>query len=222
MNTHAPSRAPHGLAGRALRRLGPHFGHPRGLLGYAAATVMARSNTETNRITVTTINPAGLDVLDLGCGPGTALHIAATLEQPPATLTGVDQSAEMTRYASVRLRRLARTRPIHLHNAPAEHVPLADETIDLIWAINTVHHWTTPDPGLAEASRLLRSAGHLVIAERYGPPNHRHRPAGTNDAGIEGLIAAAHAAGLTHRGTEIRTTSNDRAALMVFSKATHQ
>jgi hypothetical protein len=40
------------LTERALRTLGPHFGHPRGVLGYIAANVMARSNVETNRIVV--------------------------------------------------------------------------------------------------------------------------------------------------------------------------
>lgn len=209
---------PRGITSRALRRLGPHFGQPHGLLGYAAATVMARSNTETNRVAVTAIDPSGLDVVDLGCGPGTALRIAAALERPPASLTGIDQSPEMTRFAGKRLRRLSRNLPIQVLTAPAEHLPLDDATIDLVWAINSLHHWTSPDLGIAEASRVLRANGHLVIAERYGPPAHRHRPRGTDDSGLDTIVATAHANGLAHQHTEIHTTNNDRAALMVFAR----
>lgn len=208
------------LTGRALRALGPHFGHPHGILGYIAANVMARSNVETNRIVVTTIDPAGLDVLDLGCGPGTALQLAARLERPPASLTGIDHSPEMTRVASNRLRRAARTGSIRLHTAPAEHLPLDDAAFDLVWAINTVHHWTSPEQGVTEVSRVLRPAGHLVIAERYGPPAHRHRPRGTDDDGIHDLTTEAERHGLAHQRTDIHTTSNDRFALITFTNTT--
>jgi SAM-dependent methyltransferase len=186
------------LTGRALRKLGPHFGHPHGILGYIAANVMARSNIETNRIVVTTIDPAGLDVLDLGCGPGTALQLAARLERPPAR----------------------RTRSIQLHTAPAEHLPLDDAAFDLVWAINTVHHWTSPGQGLIEVSRVLRPAGHLVIAERYGPPAHRHRPRGADDEQIRDLTTTAERHGLAHQRTDIHTTSNDRFALITFTNTT--
>ncbi|MGE0879243.1 MAG: class I SAM-dependent methyltransferase [Acidimicrobiia bacterium] len=208
------------LTGRALRTLGPHFGHPHGLLGYIAANVMARSNIETNRIVVTTIDPTGLDVLDLGCGPGTALQLAARLERPPASLTGIDQSPEMTRVASNRLRHARRTRSIQLHTAPAEHLPLDDAAFDLVWAINTVHHWTSPGQGLVEVSRVLRPAGHLVIAERYGPPAHRHRPRGADDEQIRDLTTTAERHGLAHQRTDIHTTSNDRFALITFTNTT--
>ncbi len=220
MTIHSTPTLTQRLTGRALRTLGPHFGRPHGILGYIAATVMSRSNVETNRIVVTAIDPGGLDVLDLGCGPGTSLRLATRLEQPPASLTGIDQSHEMIRFAGKRLRRAERTRSLRLLTAPAEHLPLDDGAFDLVWAINTVHHWTSPDKGFTEISRVLRPGGHLLIAERYGPPAHRHRPRGADDEGVHELTTAAERHGLAQQRTDILTTSNDRFALITFTKTT--
>jgi ubiquinone/menaquinone biosynthesis C-methylase UbiE len=179
---------------------------------------MARSNVDTNRIVVTAIDPAGLDVLDVGCGPGTALRIAAGLQPPPARLIGIDRSVEMTRTANQRLKRTARRHPVRIVTAPVEHLPFGDATADLAWAINTVKHWAAVHAGLAEIFRVLRPGGHLLIAERYGPPAHQHRPRGSDGAAIERLTAVARTNGWTHLKTSIHTTNNDRFALITLAK----
>src|SRR4051794_9329239 len=88
----------------ALRKLAPHFGHPHGAAGYVAGLLMMKSNQTIAGQVVATVGPLdGLDVLDVGCGPGNAVCEAIT-RASPASVTGVDPSPEMLRLARRRVR----------------------------------------------------------------------------------------------------------------------
>ena len=51
---------------------------------------------------------------------------------------------------------------VKYQQSTAEHIPLADQQVDLITAAQTFH-WFDQNAFLAESTRLLRSAGWLVI-----------------------------------------------------------
>src|SRR5262245_10301950 len=69
-------------------------------------------------------------ILDVGCGPGRLLSIAASTF-PGATLVGVDPSAGML---SVAAAATARAAGVLLVRAHAERLPFVDEVFDLVTA----------------------------------------------------------------------------------------
>jgi len=103
-------------------------------------------------------------VVDVGCGPGTAVRHAARLG---ATVTGVDPAPVMLRLA----RRLTRRRDgITLRQGTAEALPLPDGSATVLWSIATVHHWSDLDRALGEIGRVLEADGRFVAIERRSHP----------------------------------------------------
>jgi ubiquinone/menaquinone biosynthesis C-methylase UbiE len=106
-------------------------------------------------------------VLDIGCGPGTAVRHAARLG---ATANGVDPAPVMLRVARLLTRSTERVR--YLAGA-AETLPLPDGSVSVVWTIASVHHWADLDTALHEARRVLRPGGRLVAVERGTQPGAR-------------------------------------------------
>lgn len=100
----------------------------------------------------------GKTLLDLGCGSGYWLpkyHEAAQVigVEPDASLIG-----------------LARTRPggATVLSGSAEHLPLADASVDVVharFAYFFPHPGFDPSAGLAEVSRVLRTGGSLIVID---------------------------------------------------------
>jgi len=93
---------------------------------------------------------AGVDLLDVGCGPGRAA--AALAERYGAVVTGVDASAEMLAAA----RELAPS--ITFIQGFAEDLPFADRSFDFVVSNFVVHLLERPAAFL-EVRRVLRPGG---------------------------------------------------------------
>jgi len=91
-------------------------------------------------------------VVDVGCGPG---NLNATLGNSPALLGGVDISAN-----SLRLARQFGYLPIL---ADAQQMPFVSDFADLVTLNATLHHCDDMSQTLAEAARLVRPGGLLVV-----------------------------------------------------------
>jgi ubiquinone/menaquinone biosynthesis C-methylase UbiE len=145
-----------------------HYPGFAGLSGLLAAASMAVGRQGDARLAVrlSGLHP-GDTVVDVGCGPGTAVRRAAQLG---ASAVGVDPAAVMLRLARLLTRPSDRVRFAH---GTAEALPLPDASVSVVWSIATVHHWADLDAGLREARRVLRPGGRLVAIERRIRPDAR-------------------------------------------------
>ena len=117
-----------------------------------------------------------LDVLDIGCGPGAAVRAAASSVR---RAVGIDRSAAMVEIARRRSRRLGN---VEFALGGAEEVPFPADSFDRVWTIHAFHHWEDQTQGLAEAMRVLRPGGWILIVE-----NDTNGAHGLNRIAAEGL-----------------------------------
>jgi len=105
-------------------------------------------------------------VADIGCGPGTAVRVAAARGVP---VTGIDPSPVALRMARV-LSRNSPANRVTYSLGSAEHLPLPDGAVSVAWSISSVHHWADPAAGCAEIHRVLAPGGRVLLAERLLRP----------------------------------------------------
>ncbi|MGH3523121.1 MAG: class I SAM-dependent methyltransferase, partial [Mycobacterium sp.] len=114
-----------------------HAGHPgfAGPIGLVAGLTMLVSGRTAARLAVDLACMSDADrVVDIGCGPGTAVRAAA---RRGAHVTGVDPATVMLRLA----RTLTRDRPnITWVQGSAENLPLPNDSATVVWSVATVHH----------------------------------------------------------------------------------
>ncbi len=108
--------------------------------------------------------PAG--VLDIGCGTGRLLR-RMQKRWPSAALTGVDLAEGMVAQAR------KQTPGATIHQAPAEHLPLESDSVDLVTSTASFHHWSDQAQGIYEAVRVLRRGGLFILAD-MGISQHGH------------------------------------------------
>jgi ubiquinone/menaquinone biosynthesis C-methylase UbiE len=103
---------------------------------------------------------AGDTIVDVGCGPGTAVRRAAGLG---ASAIGVDPAPVMLRVARILTRS---SESIRYVAGSAESLPLPDGSVSVLWTIASVHHWSDLIAALGEANRVLSAGGCFVAIER--------------------------------------------------------
>lgn len=103
---------------------------------------------------------ARLRLLDLGCGDGkTALGLA----REGGDVTGIDSSAAMIRAACDNAAAMAD--PPRFLVGEAESLPFPDRTFDRVVAVTVLCFVPAPERLFAEAARVLRPGGRLVMGE---------------------------------------------------------
>lgn len=101
----------------------------------------------------------GMEVLDIGCGTGEVLAAIATV-RPDTLRTGIDISERMLRVAAAKPGSAGR-----LVCADARYLPFAASVFDLVLSVSMLHYLHFPERALAEARRVLRPGGRLVITD---------------------------------------------------------
>jgi arsenite methyltransferase len=107
---------------------------------------------------------AGETVLDLGCGAGTDLLIAAQMAGPRGHAIGVDMTPEMLE----RVRSSAadmRLDNVEAHQALIESLPLADESVDVVISNGVIDLVPDKQAVFDEIDRVLRPGGRLQLAD---------------------------------------------------------
>jgi len=108
-------------------------------------------------------------VLDIGCGTGT---FAANLAEadPVVAVLGVDGDPEVL--AAARARCGSFGERVRFLEGLADHLPVADASVDVVTASLLLHHLAPSgkSKALSEAHRVLRPEGRLVVAD-WGRPS---------------------------------------------------
>jgi len=103
-------------------------------------------------------------VLDLGCGAGTDLLIAAQMVGPDGLAIGVDMTASMLARAGASAHEIG-LENIELYEGLIESVPVDDESVDVVISNGVIDLVPDKDAVFAEIDRVLRPGGRLQIAD---------------------------------------------------------
>jgi SAM-dependent methyltransferase len=108
-------------------------------------------------------------VVDVGCGTGTALrYIAAQLPTSRMTLMGVDSTPRMLEHAREKTNSFCPTVDVgrvQWRLAPAEDMPLLDNSADVLLALDVLDHVSDLDKAFQEIHRILKPGGTLAIGK---------------------------------------------------------
>ncbi|MFO8184056.1 MAG: class I SAM-dependent methyltransferase, partial [Candidatus Aegiribacteria sp.] len=105
---------------------------------------------------------AGSTILDAGCGSG---DMVLRLLRSGMSVIGVDQSQEMLSQAGKKIGSDWGGNSVELRLGSAEHLPVADSSVDGILAHMLLHHLSEPSEFFAEAARVCREAGRCTVVE---------------------------------------------------------
>jgi SAM-dependent methyltransferase len=100
------------------------------------------------------------DVLDVGCGTGEWGRTVIRDLAPAARLTGIDREAHFVELARAKARSEDR-----FEVAPAEALPFADESFDLVTCQTVLIHVPDAAAVVHEMIRVLRPGGLMLLAE---------------------------------------------------------
>ena len=106
----------------------------------------------------------GQTVLDLGCGAGTDLLIAAQMTGQGGRVVGVDMTASMLERARASARAMGIAN-VELHRSLIESLPLDDASIDVVISNGVIDLVPDKQAVFAEIDRVLRPGGRLQIAD---------------------------------------------------------
>jgi SAM-dependent methyltransferase len=116
--------------------------------------------------------PQPASVLDAGCGSG---YGSAELAKTGASVTGADVSGEAVAYAREHFGKQG----IRFVEAPCESLPFEPESFDLVTAFEVIEHLERWRELLAEANRILKPGGVLLVST----PNRDYYTESRGEAG---------------------------------------
>jgi len=106
----------------------------------------------------------GSVVLDLGCGAGTDLLIAAQMTGPAGRAIGVDMTSSMLERADASARSMD-LRNVVLHESLIESLPLEDAAVDIVISNGVIDLVPDKEAVLDEIDRVLRPGGRVQLAD---------------------------------------------------------
>lgn len=113
--------------------------------------------------------PRDWTVADLGAGTG---HLLPVLAGQFARVIAIEPSATMIECVRRRVANLPDGN-VEVVQGDFARLPLPDATCDLAIACLVLHHVSRPDEALAEAHRILRPGGRLLVIEQESHENQR-------------------------------------------------
>jgi ArsR family transcriptional regulator len=133
------------------------------------------------------------DLLDVGTGTGRILELLAPRAEHAI---GLDLSREMLSVARAKLDK-AGLRNCALRQGDMYQLPLPPQSVDVVTFHQVLHFGETPAEAIAEAARVLRPGGRLLVADFAAHDleslrtSHAHRWLGFDDAKVRDWFLAA-------------------------------
>lgn len=136
----------------------------------AAAKAYLRSNVhaqgaDLQRLTELTRDLNCEKVVDLGCGAG---HASFAMAQGGTYVTAYDLSAEMLAVVATEAQQRG-IQNIQTQQGPAEQLPFADASFDMVVTRFSAHHWADVPAAVKEIKRVLKADGELVVIDVVSP-----------------------------------------------------
>ena len=102
-----------------------------------------------------------LDVVDIGCGDG---YLALEAARWARSVVGVDRSQKVLDRARALAERRG-VKNVQWKKGDLARLPLRDGSVDVALLSQTLHHVRRPEDALAEAARVLRPGGRVLVLD---------------------------------------------------------
>lgn len=146
------------------RKIAENLRQPKGIFGWFIGSLMNHFNKGIIQFTVDAIPKKDVFcIVEAGIGSGKALELCAK-RFPEAILHGVDISKSMLLKAKIRNRKSLRKGNMKLHHAGISDIPLDDQSVDVLFTINTLYFWNDPDLVFKEVHRVLKNEGQFILS----------------------------------------------------------
>lgn len=139
--------------------------------GWLGRFVLRNMNSRHSKVTDWGLSKASIRtpdiILDVGCGGGRTVNkLAATATE--GKVYGVDFSEAAVAVATKTNRQWIAMGRVGIQKGSVSHLPFADETFDIVTAVETHFWWPDLPNDMREVLRVLKSNGTLIIiAEIY-------------------------------------------------------
>ena len=107
---------------------------------------------------------SGETVLDLGCGAGTDVLMAAQMVGPAGRVVGINMTPAMAAKARVNSAAMGAVN-VEIHEGLVERLPLPDESVDVVISNGVIDLVPDKDAVFGEILRVLRPGGRIQIAD---------------------------------------------------------
>lgn len=157
------------------KKLAAQLRKPSGDVGLEVGRFMNKGNELLNRNTINLITPkSDINVVELGMGNGKFID-ELFVKFPDMKYVGCDYSEEMVEAANALNTEKVNSGKVIIYHCDADQLPLHNESIDVIFTVNTIYFWPDVENILQEFIRVLKPGGQLLIGLR---PAHlmKHYP----------------------------------------------
>jgi ubiquinone/menaquinone biosynthesis C-methylase UbiE len=126
-----------------------------------ASDFMARRTVDTHGAFAIPLFSPGVDVVDLGCGPGSITNGIAAMVHP-GTVIGVDRESSQIHLARAAARALDRSNCTFVVGSVTS-ITLDAHSADVVFAHALFEHLQDPPSVLTQVKRVLRDGGHIAL-----------------------------------------------------------
>jgi len=137
-------------------------------LGSSTKMIALEDSDEPHRLPIqlyhliaSSVKLGGMDVLEVSCGRGGGASFIKRYHQP-RIMVGIDRTQQAIAYC----RRMHRLPGLSFIQCNAEDIIFGDESFDMVLNVEASHLYGHVAAFLAEAKRVLRRGGHLLLADK--------------------------------------------------------
>jgi SAM-dependent methyltransferase len=111
--------------------------------------------------------------LDIGAGMGAAVFVAADAVGEKGRVLAVEPTPFMRRTMTVRRWTSRHRRRVEILDGVAEHLPVTSDRVDVVWAVNVLHHMSDLGKAADELRRVMAAGGRVILVdEDFDDPAH--------------------------------------------------